>query len=70
LLAGVKNTMMLAASGLSRIAVAVLVSSVGIGIAQVSGPVIGIVGWMAGFALEATLLAMHLKSLDRRRGKR
>ena len=70
LLAGVKNTMMLAASGLSRIAVAVLVSSVGIGIAQVSGPVIGIVGWMAGYALEATLLAMHLKSLDRRQGKR
>jgi hypothetical protein len=49
--------------------VAVLVCSIGIGMAQVSGPVIGIVGWMAGYALEATLLAMHLKSLDRRQGK-
>ncbi len=69
LLAGARNTTMLAVSGLSRIAVAVLVSSIGLAIMATNGTVVGIVGWMAGYGVEAVLLASQLKRLESRRGK-
>ncbi len=70
LLAGAQNTTMLAASGLSRIAVAVLVSGIGLFFAGANGAVIGIIGWMAGYGAETMLLAMQLRRLDRLRDAR
>jgi len=70
LLAGAQNTTMLAVSGLSRIAVAVLIASLGFVFAgangAVNGAVIGIIAWMAGYGLEAVLLALQLRRMDRR----
>lgn len=67
LLAGGRNTTMLAASGLSRIAVAALMSSTVLVFADANGAVVGTIGWMAGFAAEATLLALQLRRIDARR---
>ncbi len=66
LLAGAQNTTMLAASGLSRIAVATIVAGLGFVLAGSNGAVIGIIGWIAGYGLEAVLLALQLRRLDRR----
>jgi len=67
LLAGARNTTMLAASGLSRISVAVLMTSIGLALPTANGAVIGIVAWMAGYGVEAGLLTVQLRRLDRRR---
>ncbi len=67
LLAGARNTTMLAASGLSRIAMAILVSGAGLLLAGANGAVIGIVGWIMGYGTEAAVLALQLRRLDRRR---
>ncbi len=64
LLAGVQNTTMLAASGVSRICVAVLISSFSLIFVTANGAVIGLVGWMAGYGAEAGLLAFQLRRLD------
>ncbi|MDP6831050.1 MAG: hypothetical protein QF512_08775 [Alphaproteobacteria bacterium] len=65
LLAGVRDTTMLAASGLSRIAVAVLVCAFGLILDGVNGAMIGLIGWMAGYGAETALLALRLKRIDR-----
>lgn len=67
LLAGVRNTTMLAASGLSRVAVATLVASSTLVFATANGAVIGLIGWMAGYGVEAVLLALALRRLDAER---
>ena len=67
LLAGVRSTTMMAASGASRIAVAALISSTTLVFVTANGAVIGLIGWMAGYAAEAGLLAFQLKRLDLRR---
>ncbi|MDP6707086.1 MAG: hypothetical protein QF893_12145 [Alphaproteobacteria bacterium] len=65
LLAGVRSTTMMAASGLSRIGVAVAISSSTLVFVAANGAVIGLIGWMSGYAAEAGLLALWLKRLDR-----
>ncbi len=67
LLAGARNTTMLAASGLTRVGVAALISTTTLLFVTANGAAIGLVGWMAGYAAEAGLLAFHLKCLDARR---
>jgi hypothetical protein len=67
LLAGAQNTTMLAVSGLSRIAVAVVVCALGLAFASANGAIIGLIGWMAGYGLEIALLALQLRRLDLRR---
>jgi hypothetical protein len=64
LLAGVRKTTMLAASGLSRIGVAALIASSTLVFVSANGAVIGLIGWMAGYAAEAALLALELRRLD------
>lgn len=64
LLAGGRNTTMLAASGLSRIAVASLIAASTLVLPGVNGAMIGLIGWMAGFAAEAGLLRLQLRRLD------
>ena len=66
LLAGGRNTTMLAASGLSRIAVATAIASSTLVLTTANGALIGLIGWMAGFAAEAVLLTFQLRRLDRR----
>jgi progressive ankylosis protein len=70
LLAGAQNTTMLAASGLSRIAVAALISSVSLLLVTANGAVIGLIGWVAGYTAEAGILAFQLRRLDARRARR
>ncbi len=70
LLAGVRDTTMMAVSGASRIGVAALISSAILLFATVNGAVIGLLGWMAGYAVEAALLAFRLKRLDLGRAER
>jgi len=65
LLAGARDTTMLAASGLSRIGVAILVSGIGLIFDGVNGAMIGLIGWMAGYGAEIALLALRLKRIDR-----
>ena len=67
LLAGARDTTMLAVSGLSRIAVAVVVCAAGLAFAATNGAVIGLIGWMAGYGVEIALLALQLRRLDLRR---
>jgi len=67
LLAGAQNTTVLAASGLSRIVIAALASGAIFAISDVNGAVVGIIGWMAGYGLEASFLAFQLRRMDRRR---
>lgn len=67
LLAGAQNTTMMAASGLSRIAVAAMISGIGLVFVAANGAVIGLIGWVAGYGAEAILLAVQLRRLDRRR---
>lgn len=67
LLAGSQNTTILAASGLSRIVIAALVSGTIFVISDVNGAVVGTVGWMAGYGIEASFLAFRLRRMDRRR---
>ncbi|MBT3534507.1 MAG: hypothetical protein HN478_11565 [Rhodospirillaceae bacterium] len=67
LLAGARNTTMLAVSGLSRIAVAALIASTTLVFLSINGAVIGLVGWVAGYVVEAGLLALQLRRLDARR---
>ena len=64
LLAGARNTTMLAATGVTRIGVAALISSTSLLFVTANGAVIGIVGWMAGYGAEAGLLALRLRRLD------
>jgi hypothetical protein len=66
-LAGARATTMLAASGVSRVGVAALISSITMLFATANGAVIGLVAWMAGYAAEAGLLALQLRRLDARR---
>jgi hypothetical protein len=70
LLAGIQDTTMLAASGVTRIAVATLISSSSLLLVGANGAVIGLIGWVAGYAAEAGLLAFQLKRLDARRAPR
>ena len=69
LLAGVQNTTMLAASGISRVGVAALISSAMLIFVQANGAVIGLIGWMAGYGAEAGLLALQLRRLDAARAR-
>ncbi|MBL6953634.1 MAG: hypothetical protein ISR50_13430 [Alphaproteobacteria bacterium] len=69
LLAGARNTTMLAASGVSRIGVAALISSSSLLFVTANGAVIGLIGWMAGYAAETGLLAFQLRRLDARRAR-
>lgn len=69
LLAGVRNTTMLAVSGLSRVAVAALISGVALLFAAANGAVVGLVAWVAGYAVEAAILALQLRRYDRTRGQ-
>ena len=69
LLAGVQNTTMRAASGVTRVAVAALISSISLLFVTANGAVIGLIGWMAGYVAEAGLLALQLKHLDARRAR-
>ncbi len=69
LLAGARNTTMLAASGVSRIGVAALISSSSLLLVTANGAVIGLIGWMAGYAAETGLLAYQLRRLDARRAR-
>ena len=64
LLAGARSTTMLAASGVCRVGVAALISATTLIFVAANGAVIGLVGWMAGYAVEAGLLALQLKRLD------
>jgi Na+-driven multidrug efflux pump len=66
LLAGARSTTMMAVSGVSRIAVAALLSSSVLVFAGLNGAVVGLVAWMAGYACEAALLGYALKRLDTR----
>jgi len=66
LLAGARNTTMLAVSGVSRMGVAALIASTTLVFVTANGAVIGLLGWMAGYATEAGLLAFQLKRLDMR----
>lgn len=67
LLAGARNTTMLAVSGVSRVGVAALILSISLLFVTANGAVIGLVAWMAGYAAEAGLLALQLSHLDARR---
>ena len=69
LLAGARNTTMLAVSGVSRVGVAALILSVSLLFVTANGAVIGLVAWMAGYVAEAGLLALQLRHLDARRGR-
>ena len=68
LLAGAQNTTILAISGLSRIAVAALISGAIFFISDVNGAVVGIIGWMAGYGIEAIFLVFQLRKMDRKHG--
>jgi hypothetical protein len=69
LLAGARNTTMLAVSGVSRVGVAALILSVSLLFVTANGAVIGLVAWMAGYVAEAGLLALQLRHLDAQRGR-
>ncbi len=65
LLAGARNTRMLALSGATRAAVAVAISALVLVFAGANGAVIGLFAWMAGYGCEAALLALQIRRLDR-----
>ncbi|MBT3333638.1 MAG: hypothetical protein HOK21_21550 [Rhodospirillaceae bacterium] len=65
LLAGARNTTMLAVSGITRIAVAAIIASTTLIFVSANAVIIGLAGWMAGYAVEAALLAIQLRRLDR-----
>ena len=69
LLAGVRNTTMLAVSGVSRVGVAALTLSTSLLFVTANGAVVGLLGWMAGYAAEAGILALQLRYLDARKGR-
>jgi len=52
---------------LSRIVIAALVSGTIFVISDVNGAVVGTVGWMAGYGIEASFLAFRLRRMDQRR---
>ena len=66
LLAGVRSTAMMAASGAARIGLAALISATLLVVVAANGAVIGLIAWVAGYAAEAGLLAFRLRRLDRR----
>lgn len=68
LLAGARNTTMLAVSGLSRVGVAALIASASLLFAAANGATVGLVAWVAGYAAEAGILALQFRRLDRKRG--
>lgn len=66
LLAGARDTTMLAVSGMTRIAVAAIIVSTTLYFVSANAVIIGLAGWMAGYAVEAALLAIQLKRMDRK----
>ena len=63
LLAGARNTTMLALSGASRIGVVAVISSSTLILTTANGAVIALIAWLAGYTTEAILLAFVLKRL-------
>lgn len=62
LLAGARDTAMMAASGISRVLLAVVIGAGGVFTGVENGAVIGLAGWIAGYAGEALLLARQLRT--------
>jgi Na+-driven multidrug efflux pump len=67
LLAGARNTTMLAVSGVSRVCVAALILSLSLVFVSANAVVVGLMGWIAGYAAEAGILTLQLRHLDKRR---
>jgi Na+-driven multidrug efflux pump len=70
LLAGARSTTMMAVSGITRVAVAALISALVLLAAGANGAVAGLLAWMAGYGAEAVLLGLALRRLDTRRAAR
>jgi len=63
LLAGGRNTTMMAATGAARVGVAAAIAAATLIVPTANGAVIGLIGWMAGYTAEAVVLALVLKKL-------
>jgi len=63
LLAGGRNTTMLALTGAVRIGFAAAIAATTLAVPTANGAVIGLIGWMAGYTAEAVVLALVLKKL-------
>ena len=64
LLAGGRNTTMMALTGAVRVGFAAAIAATTLAAPTVNGAVIGLIGWMAGYTAETVVLALVLKKLS------